>query len=67
MTAKRALITGIGGQDGSLLAELLLELDYEVFGIVLRAVRAESEPRRNPREGPSDAGRPARRSRWSML
>jgi GDPmannose 4,6-dehydratase len=31
---KRALITGIGGQDGSLLAELLLEHDYAVAGIV---------------------------------
>jgi GDPmannose 4,6-dehydratase len=33
----RALITGIGGQDGSLLAELMLERDYEVFGVVRRA------------------------------
>jgi GDPmannose 4,6-dehydratase len=33
---KRALITGIGGQDGSLLAELLLEQGYEVWGIVRR-------------------------------
>ncbi|HEY5160390.1 MAG TPA: GDP-mannose 4,6-dehydratase [Gaiellaceae bacterium] len=30
--ARRALITGIGGQDGSYLAELLLEQGYEVFG-----------------------------------
>ena len=29
----RAIITGIGGQDGSLLAELLLDRGYEVFGI----------------------------------
>jgi len=29
----RALITGIAGQDGSLLAELLLEQEYEVFGV----------------------------------
>jgi GDPmannose 4,6-dehydratase len=35
--AKRALITGIGGQDGSLLAELLLDEGYEVSGIVRRA------------------------------
>jgi GDPmannose 4,6-dehydratase len=34
---KRALITGITGQDGSYLAELLLEKDYEVFGMVRRA------------------------------
>jgi GDPmannose 4,6-dehydratase len=31
---KRALITGIGGQDGSYLAELLLEKGYEVHGLV---------------------------------
>jgi GDPmannose 4,6-dehydratase len=31
---RRALITGIGGQDGSYLAELLLEAGYEVAGIV---------------------------------
>jgi len=30
----RALITGIGGQDGSFLAELLLERGYEVVGVV---------------------------------
>lgn len=34
---KRALITGITGQDGSYLAELLLEQEYEVHGIVRRA------------------------------
>jgi GDPmannose 4,6-dehydratase len=37
MAARRGLITGIAGQDGSLLAELLLEDGYEVFGIVRRA------------------------------
>jgi GDPmannose 4,6-dehydratase len=31
---KRALITGIGGQDGSILAELLLERGYDVAGLV---------------------------------
>jgi GDPmannose 4,6-dehydratase len=34
--AKRALITGITGQDGSYLAELLLQNGYEVFGVVRR-------------------------------
>jgi GDPmannose 4,6-dehydratase len=34
---RRALITGITGQDGSYLAELLLEQGYEVFGMVRRA------------------------------
>ncbi len=35
--AKRALISGITGQDGSYLAELLLDEGYEVYGIVRRA------------------------------
>jgi GDPmannose 4,6-dehydratase len=34
--ARRALITGITGQDGSYLAELLLEKGYEVFGMIRR-------------------------------
>ena len=34
---KRALITGITGQDGSYLAELLLGMDYEVLGVVRRS------------------------------
>ena len=34
---RRALITGITGQDGSYLAELLLERDYEVHGVVRRS------------------------------
>lgn len=34
--AKRALITGITGQDGSYLAELLLEKGYEVHGVIRR-------------------------------
>lgn len=38
MTAtKRALVTGITGQDGSYLAELLLDKGYEVHGIIRRA------------------------------
>ncbi|HEU4323437.1 MAG TPA: GDP-mannose 4,6-dehydratase [Roseiflexaceae bacterium] len=35
--AKRALITGITGQDGSYLAELLLEQGYEVIGVIRRS------------------------------
>jgi GDPmannose 4,6-dehydratase len=37
MSDKRALITGITGQDGSYLAELLLEKGYEVHGMVRRS------------------------------
>ena len=36
MKQKKAIITGISGQDGSYLAEYLLSLDYEVHGIVRR-------------------------------
>jgi GDPmannose 4,6-dehydratase len=36
MSRRRALISGITGQDGSYLAELLLEKDYEVHGMVRR-------------------------------
>lgn len=36
VSRKRALITGVTGQDGSYLAKLLLEKGYEVFGIVRR-------------------------------
>lgn len=35
--SKRALITGITGQDGSYLAEVLLEKGYEVFGLIRRS------------------------------
>ena len=34
---KRALITGITGQDGSYLAELLLDKGYEVHGVIRRS------------------------------
>jgi len=37
MKMKRALITGITGQDGSYLADFLLKKDYEVHGIIRRA------------------------------
>jgi GDPmannose 4,6-dehydratase len=37
VAGRQALITGITGQDGSYLAELLLEKDYEVFGMTRRA------------------------------
>ena len=36
-TGRRALITGITGQDGSYLADLLLAEGYEVFGVVRRS------------------------------
>lgn len=41
--AKRALITGITGQDGSYLTELLLQQGYEVFGIIRRSSSFNTE------------------------
>ena len=41
--SKRALITGAAGQDGSLLAELLLDQGYEVYGVVRRATSERYE------------------------
>jgi GDPmannose 4,6-dehydratase len=43
---RRALVTGIGGQDGSLLAELLLQEGYDVYGVVRRT--ASSYPNLDP-------------------
>jgi GDPmannose 4,6-dehydratase len=43
MKKKTALITGVTGQDGSYLSELLLEKDYEVHGVVRRASTFNTE------------------------
>lgn len=43
---KKALITGIAGQDGSYLAELLLEMGYKVFGMVRRNSTPEHQENR---------------------
>jgi GDPmannose 4,6-dehydratase len=40
---KRALLTGITGQDGSFLTELLLEKDYEVYGVIRRSSSFNTE------------------------
>ena len=45
MAGKRALITGITGQDGSYLAEFLLEKGYEVYGMVRRVALEDPEHR----------------------
>jgi GDPmannose 4,6-dehydratase len=46
--SRRALVTGVGGQDGSYLAELLIAEGYEVFGIV----RPAADPSRRPAHVP---------------
>jgi GDPmannose 4,6-dehydratase len=43
MAMKKALITGIAGQDGSYLAELLLEKGYEVIGMIPRRSSPETQ------------------------
>ncbi len=50
---KRALITGITGQDGSYLAEFLLERGYEVHGIKRRASSFNTERIDHIYEGPT--------------
>jgi GDPmannose 4,6-dehydratase len=54
---KRALITGITGQDGSYLAELLLGKGYEVHGVVRRSSTFNTERIDHIYQDPHDAGR----------
>ncbi len=53
---KRALITGITGQDGSYLAELLLEKGYEVHGIKRRASSFNTQRVDHIYQDPHEAG-----------
>ena len=46
MAKRTAFITGINGQDGSYLAEHLLEKDYKVYGIIRRNSIAEHQESR---------------------
>lgn len=46
MTKKKAFITGIAGQDGSYLAEYLLDLGYEVHGMIRRNSTSENQSSR---------------------
>jgi GDPmannose 4,6-dehydratase len=55
VTNKRALITGITGQDGSYLCELLLGKGYEVHGIVRRASTFNTERIEHLYKDPHDA------------
>ncbi len=48
---KRALITGITGQDGAYLTELLLSKGYEVHGIKRRSSLLNHRPNRPPLSG----------------
>lgn len=57
VTTKKALITGITGQDGSYLAELLLEKGYEVHGVKRRASSFNTERIDHIYQDPHDSGR----------
>ncbi|QSH39030.1 GDP-mannose 4,6-dehydratase [Candidatus Kaiserbacteria bacterium] len=54
---KKALITGITGQDGSYLAELLLEKGYEVHGIIRRSSSFNTERIDHLYQGPEEKNR----------
>ena len=56
-TKKTALITGINGQDGSYLAEFLLEKGYEVWGTIKRNSVAENQTSRLDRVYPQLLGK----------
>ena len=55
--AKKALITGITGQDGSYLAELLIEKGYEVHGIKRRASQFNTQRIDHLYQDPHDENR----------
>jgi GDPmannose 4,6-dehydratase len=57
METKKALITGITGQDGSYLAELLLSKGYEVHGIIRRASTFNTSRIDHIYEGPQEPDR----------
>jgi GDPmannose 4,6-dehydratase len=57
VSTKRALVTGITGQDGSYLAELLLAKGYEVHGIIRRSSSFNTERIDHIYEDPHAAGR----------
>ena len=56
MANKKALITGITGQDGSYLAELLLEKGYEVHGIIRRSSSFNTERLEDIYQDPHEKG-----------
>jgi GDPmannose 4,6-dehydratase len=55
--AKKALITGVTGQDGSYLAELLLDKGYGVYGVIRRSSSFNTERLDHIYQDPHDQGR----------
>src|SRR5436190_21288878 len=56
-SCRRALITGVTGQDGSYLAELLLDKGYEVHGVIRRSSSINTERIDHLYEDPQAKGR----------
>src|ERR1700752_577908 len=56
MKPRRALITGITGQDGSFLTELLLEKGYEVYGVIRRSSSFNTDRIDHLYQDPHEAG-----------
>lgn len=52
MKSKKAIITGITGQDGSYLTELLLNKGYEVHGVIRRSSNFNTHRLEHVYEGP---------------
>src|SRR4051812_35619225 len=69
MAKKRALITGITGQDGSYLADLLLEKGYDVHGMVRRSSTETFQRLQHHRDDivPHTGALPAQRSLVDVL
>ncbi len=57
MTSKKALLTGVTGQDGSYLTELLLSKGYEVHGLIRRSSSFNTERLEDVYQDPHDEGR----------
>ncbi len=57
MATKKAFITGITGQDGSYMAELLLSKGYEVHGVIRKASTFNTERLRDIYQDPHDSNR----------
>jgi GDPmannose 4,6-dehydratase len=63
-TPRRALVTGITGQDGSYLAELLLDKGYEVHGLVRRSSTFGTQRIEHLYRDIHDVDRSARAASW---
>ena len=64
---KRALITGVTGQDGSYLAELLLNKGYEVHGLIRRSSTFNTSRIEHLYKDPHEKGNNLNQTRFIIL